>query len=273
MKTLYVSDLDGTLLGSDARLSAFAISTLNRLSDEGMCITYATARSLASATQVTRGWTLRHPVIVNNGVFTLRADSGEIYDAAFFSREQANDILRFLLDASLYPLVYAHIDGTERVSYLAGRENQGIAAYLRSRRADARLRPVECEADLFTGDIFYFNRIGDEHDLRLIHDRFADDPELNCILQADIYNRTEYWCELMPKSATKGNAILRLKQSLHCDRVVCFGDGLNDLPMFAISDECYAVENAADEVKRAATQVIPANTDDGVVRFLAMIPH
>lgn len=29
----------------------------------------------------------------------------------------------------------------------------------------------------------------------------------------------------------------------NCDRIVSFGDALNDIPMFQISDECYAVEN------------------------------
>ncbi len=35
-RTLYVSDLDGTLLGRDSRLSAFTIETLERLVSAGM---------------------------------------------------------------------------------------------------------------------------------------------------------------------------------------------------------------------------------------------
>ena len=49
---------------------------------------------------------------------------------------------------------------------------------------------------------------------------------------------------------------------------MCFGDNLNDLPMFAVADEAYAVENAKDEVKAAATGVIGSNVQMGVVRYL-----
>jgi hydroxymethylpyrimidine pyrophosphatase-like HAD family hydrolase len=38
--------------------------------------------------------------------------------------------------------------------------------------------------------------------------------------------------------------------------------------MFEISDECYAVENAADELKKHATGIIESNEKDGVVYWL-----
>ena len=47
-----------------------------------------------------------------------------------------------------------------------------------------------------------------------------------------------------------------------------FGDAVNDIPMFRISDECYAVENAVDELKEIATAVIADNDNDGVARWL-----
>ena len=55
MKTLYVTDLDGTLLRTDDTVSPFTINTVNGLVDKGMLFTYATARSLVSASVVTRG--------------------------------------------------------------------------------------------------------------------------------------------------------------------------------------------------------------------------
>ena len=42
----------------------------------------------------------------------------------------------------------------------------------------------------------------------------------------------------------------------------------NDISMFDVSDECYAVENADPELKRRATAVIESNDNDGVARWL-----
>lgn len=67
----------------------------------------------------------------------------------------------------------------------------------------------------------------------------------------------------MPKEATKARAIEKLKALWGCDRVVSFGDAINDLPMFRVSDECYAVANAVPECKQAATGVIGEMTRTG----------
>ena len=72
----------------------------------------------------------------------------------------------------------------------------------------------------------------------------------------------------MPAKATKAEAIGQLKKLWDCDRVVSFGDAINDIPMFEISDECYAVENAVDELKAIATGIIGSNENDGVARWL-----
>ena len=47
------------------------------------------------------------------------------------------------------------------------------------------------------------------------------------------------------------------------------GDGINDLPMFEIADECYAVSNAVDELKAIATGVIESNNADGIAKWLS----
>ena len=45
MNTLYVSDLDGTLLNSDVKISKNSKNIINNLIDKGMNFTVATARS------------------------------------------------------------------------------------------------------------------------------------------------------------------------------------------------------------------------------------
>ena len=55
MKTLYVSDLDGTLLRSDETTSDFTNKTINELVSRGMLFSYATARSYVTSRKVTKG--------------------------------------------------------------------------------------------------------------------------------------------------------------------------------------------------------------------------
>lgn len=55
---------------------------------------------------------------------------------------------------------------------------------------------------------------------------------------------------------------------LKCEKLVVFGDGKNDIDMFELADESYAVENAHEDLKRHATAIIPSNDDDGVAKWL-----
>lgn len=50
--------------------------------------------------------------------------------------------------------------------------------------------------------------------------------------------------------------------------MVSFGDAANDMDMFQISDEAYAVANASDALKQAATKIIGSNDEDGVAKWL-----
>ena len=47
-----------------------------------------------------------------------------------------------------------------------------------------------------------------------------------------------------------------------------FGDGINDIEMFKMADEAYAVENAVPELKEIATGIIAGNNDDAVAKWL-----
>ena len=75
----------------------------------------------------------------------------------------------------------------------------------------------------------------------------------------------------MPQKASKAQAALQRKHILECDRLVVFGDGKNDIDMFEIADEAYAVENTVSELKAVATGIIGSNENDGVAKYLQKI--
>ena len=73
---------------------------------------------------------------------------------------------------------------------------------------------------------------------------------------------------MFPPGVTKASAIQELSRRLGADRLVVFGDSLNDLPMLAVADVAVAVGNALQEVKDAADVVIDPNYTDSVARFI-----
>ena len=268
MRTLYVTDLDGTLLNTKDRINPESLRIINELVSRGMLFTYATARSLESACVVAEGLTLTNPVIVYNGAFIMRPDTKEIISSLYFTEEEAGFVRRILEQSQISPLVYSFVQGRERVSWNTARENEGIKRYLSKRKGDRRLRPLEDGERLYDGNVFYYTCIGEKEELMPLYEIFSGDERFRCTLQQELY-RPEYWCEVMPRKATKAEAIRTLKNLWNCDRIVSFGDAINDIPMFRISDECYAVENAVPELKRAATGIVDSNDRDGVAKWLA----
>src|ERR671918_2485585 len=73
---LYISDLDGTLLTSNASLSPFSRRTLSRLLQEGLPFTVATARSLVSVAMMLDGLPLPFPIIEFHGAFLSDLETG-----------------------------------------------------------------------------------------------------------------------------------------------------------------------------------------------------
>lgn len=266
-KILYISDLDGTLLTSDMKISENSLKIINTLIDEGMFFTYATARSISSASIVAEGLSTKHPIIAYNGAFIVEPDTRKILAKEDFSRAQTEVVKEILYQNHISPLVYSFVEGKERVSWIPREENEGKKHYIDSRKGDKRLRSVDLDEELYKGEVFYFTCIGEKEELEPVYQALKDNENYTCTFQPEIY-REEYWLEIMPRKATKANAILKLKELLGCDKVVSFGDAINDIPMFRISDECYAVENAVEELKKMATAVIDSNNNDGVAKWL-----
>lgn len=280
MKTLYVSDLDGTLLGSNERTSDFTNRTINELVKQGMLFSYATARSYVTAHKVTQGLQAQIPVISYNGAFVRDHASGEILLSSYFE-DGAEALLRELMKADVYPIVYATFNFCgkfsensyekfsknfcEKFSYIPQRATEGMLRFLDTRKGDERERAVSTEEELLDGDIFYFTCIDEYKKLRTLYERYRE--RYHCVLSQEMYTKA-WFLEIMPLATSKARAVMRLKEHLGCDRVVAFGDSYNDMDMFQIADEAYAVENAVEELKAVATGIIASNDDDGVAHFL-----
>lgn len=267
MAALYLSDLDGTLLTDEQIVSPFTATTINELCRKGMLFSYATARSYITAAKVTKGISALLPAIVYNGAFIAENGTGRILASNFFESRESEKILSLLLSNKVYPIVYAFKKGRECFSYDPTLVTSGMAAFLDTRKGDIRSDPVPLSA-LGQGDVFYFTCIDEQEKLSPLYEKLRSD--FVCVYSKDIYTKAQ-WLEIMPKGATKAQAALKLKKMLNCERLIVFGDGVNDLPLFEIADESYAVSNADNALKAAATAVIGSNNEDGAAHQLLKI--
>lgn len=263
--TLYITDLDGTLLRSDTSISEYSVNTLNSLIERGVMFTYATARSFASASPLVSGLRLSCPAIIFNGVFIVDPRTGKHLAENTYSAECHRMARELFITENIAPLVYSYINGEEKVSYLENRLDE-VKSYVNSRRGDKRLRPVSDYKALFEGDIFYFTVI-DPRDISPLDKVFTADNGFSRNVQKDTYDDM-IWYEIYDKSASKANAVRQLADMAKADELVCFGDNFNDISMIEAADIGVAVENAADAVKKSADIIIERNDNDGVARYI-----
>ena len=264
MSKLYVSDLDGTLLRSDQVTSDYTNQVINTLVDKGMLFSYATARSLITAKKVTMGIQAKIPLIVYNGAFVIDNVTEEILIANYFD-DTVFTLLDDLFNNNIYPIVYSYIKGSEKFSFVPELCTKGMNKFIESRNGDVRTNEVSSLAELKLGNVFYITCIDDSEKLKPLYNKYKD--TYHCVFQTDIYTKDQ-WLEIMPIEASKSNAIKQLQTMLGCEKLIAFGDGINDIDMFQIADESYAVANAHEELKKHATAVISSNDEDGVAKWL-----
>lgn len=264
MSILYVSDLDGTLLRSDEKTSDYTNRVINNLTEKGVFFSYATARSFVTAKKVTKGIIAKIPLIVYNGAFVIDNVTEEILIANYFDNSVYH-VLEDLFANEIYPIVYAYIHGKEKFSFVPNLCTAGMNRFLSSRNGDIRTNAVNTIEELKEGDIFYITCIDESKKLRPLYDKYKE--KYHCVYQTDIYTN-EQWLEIMPLQASKSSAIKQLQTFLKCEKLIVFGDGKNDIDMFELADESYAVKNAHEDLKKYATDIIESNNEDGVAKWL-----
>lgn len=263
--TLYISDLDGTLLNSSQKIKNRAVDMLNDMIENGALFTYCTARRIHSSGPIMKDVNINLPVSLMNGVFIYDTKKREYIKKNFPDKKACEILKETIIRLEEKPMIHAIIDGEIRNSYIKG--SVTLKTYISDRTGDKSLRPVESYEELFEGEYFYAVFINPKNKNEL--DRmFTVENGFSHTYYRDVYHEDEYWYEVYSSSASKANAVLQLKEIVGADEVVCFGDSDNDLSMFSVCDRSYAVENASEEVKSAATAVIGSNEEMGVPVFM-----
>ena len=272
VKTLFVSDLDGTLLGDDSLLSSGTVATLNRIIGElGGLFTVATARTPATVVPLMQQVHARLPFIVIGGSAMWNPVTSSFEHTRSIDDTTVNAVADVFDRHQAHPFIYRrHGEGllhTHHYGPLSPQEERFVAA-----RQHLPLKKF------FLGDEGY--RCNDDEALLIfsmnkypVLKAIADDLKVSVatcsvMLYHDIFDESEGYLEIFTAGTSKAAAIHELAREVGAGRVVVFGDNRNDIAMMQAADYSVAVGNAFPEVKAVASEVIGPNTADSVARWI-----
>lgn len=272
MKTLYVSDLDGTLLSPGSIVTPESASMLNEAIRNGAIFSVATARTPSTVSALLKDVNVTYPLIVMTGAALWDPVTGLFSNSITIDHGTSEEILSILREHKLPAFIY-RLEGDKihilHTGSLSDMERKFIGERDHSRYKVFHI-PEDGESaipDPLTGVSLFYS----VYPTDIVSDTYLDikkKVDCNPLFYHDIYGEYYANLEIFSSQTSKANAIRILRQMCGAERVVAFGDNINDIPMLREADVAVAVENAVPEVKRAADIFIGSNKENSVARFI-----
>ena len=268
LDTLYISDLDGTLLTPECKISDETASALNAMIANGLLFTVATARSASSAAPLLEKLNLRLPVILMNGVVIYDLEKRKPVSVCPIEAEAARAALAIFERHHITPF-YNRLNQNKLEVCFTQLKPEANRKYYESRKGAPDKHFVTVNRLTVANDMpsIYLTTFDCYDTLLPAARELAAIDELTSVLYKDTYS--DAWLiEAFSSKASKPSGAEWIQKCTGAKHMVAFGDNLNDLPLFAAADESYAVSNAHERVRATATGVIASNAENAVVRFL-----
>ncbi len=268
LKTLFLSDLDGTLLNSKAAVSQTSEKFLNEVIEGGLLFTVATARTYSTVMPIFKDVHLNLPMVLLNGVCIYDPLKKTTVDFKPIKPDVGLEVLKIFQKYGKFPLLYYEENNFMKVEY-EKLQTQSQRNYVSHRKKFYNKNFVQVDKYDISDSrkLIYFVSLDKKEELIEICNEIKLRDDIDCNFYPDNYYG-EYFLEIFCKDISKASGALQVKEMLGVDRIVAFGDNLNDLPLFELADESYAVENACDELKSIATGIIGLHNEDAVAKFL-----
>lgn len=259
-KTIILSDMDGTLLNSEKKISDTDRKAIEKFISLGGKFTVATGRTIQTFAQYQRMLNLQMPVIMYNGAM--------IYD---YSAEKV------LYSQSLPDISRKMITKVMSFMYYdcGGEVLRTDGTYVFSNTTYENLHTVLCGIEPEYMDI---NEIPDGDWLKVL---FALAPERLHLLEdkikrmgyyeyADFVRSSDIFLEMLPKGISKGSALNEYRKLAGMEdfTFVAIGDFDNDVEMIAAADIGVCPANAEKSVKNISDIVLNNTNDNGAVAEL-----
>lgn len=271
MRTLYVSDLDGTLLSPDRKVSDESVRLLNESIADGALFSVATARTPATVGPLLKDVDCTLPLIVMTGAAIWDRGCNRYVHASFHNEDTARRLVSLYKKHNLCTFIY--ILGEDNVIHIyhLGEMSALERAFMEERLSTPYKKfhvdeNGESELPDKLDRVLLFYSMRPTEEVRRVYDEIRVSDDLRAVFYHDMYGEEIALMEVFGPDASKANAVRRLAEMVDADRIVAYGDNVNDLPILEVADDAVAVENAVDAVKRVAGRIIGPNSADSVAK-------
>lgn len=268
IKRLYITDLDGTLLNSKGEVSGNTGKIINSLIEKGIYFTFATARSVYSAKPITSGLNINIPYVLMNGVSIYDPVYDMYVKNEYIPPEVSAQIIGAFKENNLKCFMY-RIEDNILKAYFTEINSHVMRSFAESRKNNYNKPFVQCGdlSEVADDKTVYFTVTGEYEELSPVKNAVSVMRGVDYAFYRDTYTG-KYYFEIFSDNASKANGIKYLRNEYGFDKVICFGDNLNDIKMFSESDIKVAVGNAVPELKEMADFITLENDRDGVAEWL-----
>lgn len=250
---LIASDLDGTLLDHQSKLTSKVRDAIIAAQENGIIFTACTGRFPENASLVMQDAGIICPVISLNGACIELSPFGEMIHQEFLQLESAQlvfDALErmgegyFIFGESAVISRFNEFRHHSEVDFSNRPEIKSRIRYDYGKDAclEALKQPIYK---------FYVYFTPHSKEIAMVRDALANIPGIS------LTQSSERNIEVMPSHVNKGTGLMLLSQRLGvaADHVMAMGDQLNDLPMLNFAKMPVAMGNACEEIKKAAVMV------------------
>ena len=269
MKTLYVTDLDGTLLNSNREVPKYTEDMLNDLIAKGVYFTVATARTPATVVPLLKNIDMNLPVIVMNGSFIYDIKSSKYIYTSQIPHDSVQEIISIAEDRNKQIFVYT-LENDFLTVYHKGfnsKEEENFC-YERSGLELKKFVDVKNYTISSRNKVGHMVMIDTYEVIKDIMEAIEGVEGIHPVMYPDVNTENSYLLEIAAENTNKAKGIEALIGDMGIDRVVAFGDNLNDKEMLEVADYACVVENAQQDIKACADCIIASNNENGVARFI-----
>ncbi|MCE5329563.1 Cof-type HAD-IIB family hydrolase [bacterium] len=253
---LLVTDVDGTLLDHNSKLTELNKRALMDCIKNGIDVTIATGKTIDSIMFITRELGLTLPQITMSGAAIVTPE-GKVLDVINFPSQFYLEFIRNVRSKGYEPTI-ATVDGKIYCREYSENMKHIINA------GENIIKVDDIESDFFIKNVVSISvpiSAADPMDA-YIRKTFSS------ILQ--VVRSGEYFFDILNLEASKGNALKKLIKSLNIkkEEVVSFGDSPNDISLFKESGYKIAVKNSFPELIEIADIVADGNYNSGLGKII-----